>query len=91
VEHEDGHDHLKFYTDHIFTDGTITFIENGVVQHDANGNTRVHAIGGQQGQAGFGRSPNSSTPHVIVEFQIALSANQTVRWTPFFGQKKAIP
>src|SRR5262249_27979305 len=66
------------YTDHIFTDGTITFIENGVVQQDANGNVRVPQIGGQQGKAGFGPSPNSSTPHVIVEFQIALSANQTV-------------
>jgi hypothetical protein len=48
------------------------------VQTDANGNARVHTIGGQQGQVGFGPSPNSSTPHVIVEFQIALSANQTV-------------
>jgi hypothetical protein len=78
VEHEDGHDRLNFYTDQIFPDGTITFLENGVVQHDASGNTRVTSIGGQQGQAGFGPSPNASIPHVIAEFQIALSANQTV-------------
>ena len=78
VENENGHDHLNFYEVHIFTDGTITFLENGVVQHDDNGNIRVREIGGQQGQVGFGPSPNSSTPHVMAEFQITLSANQTV-------------
>jgi hypothetical protein len=78
VEHENGHDRLNFYTDHIFTDGTITFLENGIVQPDANGNARVSEIGGQRGKVGFGPAPNSSTPHVIAEFQIALSANQTV-------------
>jgi hypothetical protein len=78
VENEGGHDHLNFYEVHIFTDGTITFLENGVVQRDDNGNIRVSEIGGQQGKAGFGTSPNSSTPHVMAEFQITLSANQTV-------------
>ena len=78
VENEDGHNRLNQYSDHIFTDGTITFLENGVVQSDAQGNTRVQSIGGQEGKAGFGTSPNSSTPHVIVEFQITLSANQSV-------------
>jgi hypothetical protein len=63
VEHENGHDHLNFYTDQIFPNGTITFVENGVVQHDTNGNVRVASIGGQQGQAGF------------AEFQIALSSS----------------
>ena len=78
VENEDGVPHLNFYTDHIFTDGTIVFIENGVVQQDASGAVRVTTIGGQAGKVGFGPSPNSPTPHVIAEFQIALSANQQV-------------
>jgi hypothetical protein len=78
VENENGEDHLNEYTDHIYTDGTITFLENGVLQKDASGNARVQTIGGQQGQVGFGTSPNSNTPHVIAEFQIALSANQQV-------------
>jgi hypothetical protein len=78
VENENGLHHLNQYSVHIFTDGTITFLENGEVQSDANGNTRVTEIGGQRGQVGFGTSPNSGTPHVIAEFQITLSANQTV-------------
>jgi hypothetical protein len=78
VETESGHDHLNQYDVHVFTDGTITFFENGIVQADANGNARVQTIGGQTGQAGFGPSPNSSTPHVIAEFQIALSAHQSI-------------
>lgn len=73
VEKEDGRDKLNFYNVHIFTDGTIIFLENGVVQADASGKIRVAEIGGQRGKAGFGPSPNSATPHLIVEFQIQLT------------------
>lgn len=74
VEVENGVEHLNLYTNHLFTDGTIIFIENGVPQHAPDGSTRVAEIGGQRGRVSFGQSPNCPFDHVIVEFQIKLSA-----------------
>ena len=51
VENEAGKARLNSYTDNIFTDGTLIFFENNVLQHDANGNVRVSAIGGELGPA----------------------------------------
>lgn len=74
VEVEDGVEELEHYVIHVFTDGTIIFIEDGVPQQDENGEIRVEEIEGQRGTVGFGTSPNSEVPHVIVEFQIGLTA-----------------
>jgi hypothetical protein len=74
VELEDGHERLKFYDLHVFRDGTISFIENGVPQTDAIGGVRVTEIEGQRGAVGFGPSPNCPFNHVFAEFEIKLSA-----------------
>lgn len=74
VEVEDGVEKLEHYVIHIFTDGTIIFIEDGQVQQDESGQARVAEIEGQRGKVGFGPSPNSPMPHVIAEFEIKLSA-----------------
>ena len=66
---------MEHYNIHVFTDGTIIFIENGTPHRDSRGNYRVREIEGQRGKAGFGPSPNSPTPHVIVEFEIKLSSS----------------
>src|SRR6266704_2325360 len=70
VEVESGLEKLKNYNLHIFTDGTIVFIEDGVVQPPG----RAQIIEGMRGAIGFGQSPNCSFNHVSAEFQIELSA-----------------
>jgi hypothetical protein len=70
VEVENGQEKLKNYNLHLFTDGTIIFIEDGVLQPPG----RAQLIEGMRGAVGFGRSPNCSFNHVIAEFQIELSA-----------------
>src|SRR6267378_4471413 len=70
VELEGGLEKLKNYNLHIFTDGTIAFIEDGVVQPPG----RAQLIEGMRGAVGFGPSPNCSFNHVVAEFQIELSA-----------------
>src|SRR2546425_6223098 len=76
VETENGVKVLNHYVVHIFTDGTMVFIENGVPKGPATGPEpyRVSTIEGMKGQAGFGPSPNCPTNHVMAEFQIPLSA-----------------
>jgi len=64
---------LVHYNVHIFTDGTIIFIENGVVQL-VNGQSRLPVINGQRGRAGFGPSPTCPFNHVIAEYQIPLQS-----------------
>lgn len=73
VEPTDGHDGLHRYNVHIFSDGTIIEFENGVMQTDSSGNSRVATIDNQRGKAGFGASPNCPTPHLTVEYQIDLT------------------
>src|SRR3989475_314495 len=76
VETENGLKVLNHYVIHIFTDGTIVFIENGVPQGPTTGLEpyRVSTIEGMKGGASFGPSPNCPTSHVMAEFQIPLSA-----------------
>jgi len=64
---------LEHYSIHIFTDGTIIFLENGQVQ-SVNGQARVVQIQGQRGRVGFGASPTCPFNHVIAEFQIPLQS-----------------
>lgn len=78
VEGEDGAEHLEHYSVHIFTDGTLVFLQNGEPQEASDGTIRTPEIAGQRGKVGFGPSPNSAVPHVIVEFEIALSSAVTV-------------
>ena len=73
IEEEDGVSVFGNYVIHVFTDGTIIFIENGEVQTDENGEYRVEEIAAQRGRVGFGSSPNCAFDHVIVEFQVGLS------------------
>jgi len=70
VENENGADHLNIYSVHLFTDGTIVFIENGFLKPPG----RAKIVEGMQGAVGFGPSPNCSFNHVTAEFQIELSA-----------------
>jgi hypothetical protein len=70
VENENGADHLNIYSVHLFTDGTIIFIENGFLKPPG----RARIVEGMQGAVGFGPSPNCSFNHVTAEFQIELSA-----------------
>ncbi|HEX5494982.1 MAG TPA: thrombospondin type 3 repeat-containing protein [Mycobacteriales bacterium] len=65
---------VERYNIHIFTDGTIVFLLNGVAQTDQAGNARVTEIDGQQGRAGFGQSPKCQFNHLVVEYQVRLSA-----------------
>ena len=83
VEVEDGEEKLEHYVLHLFTDGTIIYIEDGVP--DPGGRARV--IEGQRGAVGFGRSPHCNFDHVIAEFQIELAeaSNQAIRRTRFSG------
>src|SRR5262249_30040210 len=55
---------------HIFTDGTIIFLENGIVQPPG----RAPVAGHMRGKVGFGPSPNCAFDHVMAEFQIPLTA-----------------
>ncbi|HEV2988278.1 MAG TPA: nidogen-like domain-containing protein [Candidatus Angelobacter sp.] len=73
VETSSGSPKLVHYNIHIFTDGTIIFIENGQVQ-SVNGQRRVPEIQGQRGKVGFGPSPTCQFNHVIAEFQIPLTS-----------------
>jgi hypothetical protein len=74
VEQEDGADAIKRYAVHIFSDGTLIFLENGKVQRADDGSLRAAEIEGQRGKAGFGPSPNCSFNHLVVEFEIKLTA-----------------
>jgi hypothetical protein len=74
VDTDTGIEKLERYNIHIFTDGTIIWMLNGRAQTDATGHSRVREIDGQRGSAGFGTSPNCAFNHLIVEFQIELSA-----------------
>ena len=74
VEVEGGIEALEHYVIHIFTDGTIIFIEDGTPQTDVAGEARVAEIEGQRGAVGFGPSPNCPLDHVFAEFEIKLSA-----------------
>jgi hypothetical protein len=74
VEAENDIEKLKHHVIHIFTDGTIIFIEDGMVQQNGEGKSRATAIAGQRGKVGFGTSPNCPFNHVIAEFEIKLSA-----------------
>ncbi|MCI0548245.1 MAG: thrombospondin type 3 repeat-containing protein [Candidatus Rokubacteria bacterium] len=69
VETEAGAEKLEHYVLHLFTDGTILFIEDGVVQSPG----RATVVHGMRGKVGFGRSPNCAFDHVIAEFQVPLS------------------
>ena len=70
VEVTNGVASLVSYVVHIFSDHTIIFIENGV----ENPAGRAAVVEGQQGAAGFGTSPNCNFNHLIVEYQVPLSA-----------------
>jgi hypothetical protein len=74
VEGPRGAETLERYSIHVFGDGTIIWINNGVPEADATGRSRVQTIDGQKGKAGFGTSPNCPSSHLIVEFQIELTA-----------------
>jgi hypothetical protein len=73
VEPTNGHDALHRYNVHVFGDGTIIVLENGVAVPDAGGNTRAASIDNQRGKAGFGTSPKCAFPHLVVEYQIDLT------------------
>jgi len=78
VEVEDGVEKIEHYVIHIFTDGTIIFFEDGVLQPPG----RAPEVEGQRGDVGFGTSPNCSFDHVIVEFQIPLDAAGGSSYSP---------
>jgi hypothetical protein len=74
VEDEDGESELERYTVHVFGDGTLIFFENGHAVAADDGRFRVTEIEGQKAKAGFGPSPQCSTPHVFAEYEIKLTA-----------------
>lgn len=69
VETEAGAERLEHYVLHIFTDGTIIFIEDGVIQPPG----RAAVVHGMRGKVGFGKSLSCAFDHVIAEFQVPLS------------------
>ena len=69
VEVEEGVEKLEHYVLHLFSDGTIIFVEDGLVQLPG----RAAVVDGMRGKVGFGRSPNCAFDHVIAEFQVPLS------------------
>jgi hypothetical protein len=73
IDSDAGVPALVHYNVHIFTDGTIIFIENGVVQL-VNGQSRLPEVNGQRGRVGFGPSPTCPFNHVIAEYQIPLQS-----------------
>ncbi len=77
VDEASGSPALVHYSIHIFTDGTIIFLENGQVQ-SVGGQTRVPEIQGQRGRASFGTSPTCPFNHLIAEFQIPLESAGTL-------------
>lgn len=82
VEVEAGIEKLERYIEHIFADGTLIFIEDGVLQTNEDGEFRVEQIDGQRGDAGFGPSPNCPFDHVIVEFEIILDTAGGASYSP---------
>jgi hypothetical protein len=70
VESDTGLERLRNYAVHIFTDGTLLFLEDGILQAPG----RSQSIDGQKGKVGFGTSPNCSFNHIIAEFQIELDS-----------------
>lgn len=70
VEVEADIEKVEHYVLHLFTDGTIMFFENGVIQSPG----RAPEVEGQRGHVGFGPSPNCDLDHVIAEFQVPLTA-----------------
>jgi hypothetical protein len=83
VESSSGSASLEHYSVHIFTDGTIVFFDNGVLQ-SINGQVRVPEIAGQKGKVGFGASPHCPFNHVIAEYQIPLAqAGSLTQGTPY--------
>lgn len=70
VEIEDGKEVLERYALRLYTDGTIEFLENGILQSPG----RAAVVEGQRGKVGFGRSLNCAYDHIISEFEIELSA-----------------
>ena len=77
VDEASGSPALVHYSIHIFTDGTIIFLENGQVQ-SVGGQTRVPEIEGQRGRASFGTSQTCPFNHLIAEFQIPLESAGTL-------------
>jgi len=73
IDSDTGSPALVHYNVHIFNDGTIIFIENGVVQL-VNGQSRLPVVNGQRGRVGFGPSPTCHFNHVIAEYQIPLQS-----------------
>ena len=59
VELEAGIEQLKHYAIHIFTDGTIIFLENGVVQPPGRA-PWPGTCGGRWGSAGLPRVPSTT-------------------------------
>lgn len=70
VESDSGLERLRNYEVHIFSDGTLVFLEDGILQAPG----RSQSIDGQKGKVGFGVSPNCAFNHVIAEFQIELDS-----------------
>ena len=66
---ETGFESLEHYVIHIFTDGTIIFIEDSVVQPPG----RAQVVHEMRGKVGFGKSPNCDFDHIVAEFQVPLS------------------
>jgi hypothetical protein len=73
IDNDTGSPELVHYNVHIFTDGTIIFIENGVVQL-VNRQSRLPEVNGQRGRVGFGPSLTCPFNHVIAEYQIPLQS-----------------
>ena len=82
VEVEGGLEQLDRYTVHAFSDGTIIFFKNGVLQTNGNGEYRLNEIAGQRGSVGFGPSPNCPFDHVRAEYQITLQTASGNSYSP---------
>lgn len=78
VEKSSGKEELQFFNVHLFGDGTITFIKDGVPSPEA----RTTVIQGQRGKVGFGKSPNCDFDHVVAEYQIELDAASGHSYSP---------
>ena len=72
VEGSAGNERLEHYVVHIFSDGTIVFIEDGE-PHPAG---RTREVEGQRGAAGFAPSARCAAPHVIAEYRIRSRARR---------------
>jgi Nidogen-like/Dockerin type I domain len=87
VEVENGVAKLEHYVIHVFSDGTILFIEDGVVQPPG----RAPVVDGMRGKVGFGSSPNCAFDHVIAEFQVPLSITGSYSPDPLFWGASTSP